>query len=396
MTAALAPANIHDSDAWAGWFWAVWIPDWLARVQDPRGGVFDRLDAGGKPATDGPKTVLAQARTLFALAHLALLSGNPALVRAAQRQVSILQLFRKAPGLYQRALGPDGGQTGDPADRIARSYDQTFVLLALVTWDRLSPSDATKAEIDACWQALTDVLTDSTTGLLRSDDGHDPSPPAQNPHMHLYEACLQAYEMTGQPQWMARASTLRARTLHHFLDTESGSIAEWIAPDLCPLPGPDGLRREPGHQCEWAWLLFREVDLGGDPALRDVAGRLMSFAERHGFAITGALQGAVLDAVTPSGTVTDSSLLLWPQTEAIKALAQRSMTGDAAAGDRARALLCLMFQHWFAGRPAFVNRLNDQGHSLWSEALTRLFYHLALALTEGARAGLWPGIPRHQ
>jgi mannose/cellobiose epimerase-like protein (N-acyl-D-glucosamine 2-epimerase family) len=396
MTAALAHAVIRDADAWAGWFWAVWMPDWLARVADPRGGVYDLLDAAGTPSIDGPKTVLAQARTLFTLAHLALLSGEPALVRAADRQASALPPFRKAPGLYQRALAPDGTQTGDMADRVARSYDQTFVLLALVTWDRLSPSPATKAEIDACWHALTDVLTDKTTGLLRNDDSEDPTPPAQNPHMHLYEACLQAHEMTGQPQWMARASALRARTLQHFLDTESGSIAEWIALDLGPLSGPYGLRREPGHQCEWAWLLWREVELGGDPALRDLAASLMSFADRHGFAATGALQGAALDAVSPSGTVIDSSLLLWPQTEAIKAFAQRYMAGDAVAGDRARALLCLVFQHWFLGRLAFVNRLNNQGHSLWSEALTRLFYHLALALTEGARAGLWPGIPRHQ
>ena len=155
------------------------------------------------------------------------------------------------------------------------------------------------------------------------------------------------------------------------------------------------MRREPGHQCEWAWLLGREAELGGDPALRETAAKLMAFADRCGFSGAGPLKGAAFDAVSADGAVMEPSFLLWPQTEAIKALALRHRTGEAAAGTRARALLCLMFEGWFAGHAAFVNQLDAAGESLWSEAPSRLLYHVTLALTEGARAGLWPGLPRH-
>lgn len=408
MSAALAPGfaqcaggPVRSADDWAAWAWAEFLPAWLARVHDEQGGVFDTLAADGTPILVAEKTVLAQARILFTLSHLALLSGNPALVAAAGHQAAFLPRFRKAPGLYRRALRRDGSVTGLPGDEVARSYDQSFALLALATWNRLSPCEGTAAEIEACWTALASTLNDPATGLLLEDDTLTaPAAPdaplrAQNPHMHLYEACLQAFEMTGDGLWQTRAVSVRALGLQHFLDTETGSVAEFRAADLGPLPGAAGVRREPGHQCEWAWLLGREAELGGDPALRETAATLMAFADRCGFSGAGPLQGAAFDAVAADGAVMEPSFLLWPQTEAIKALALRHMAGEAAAGIRARALLCLMFERWFAGHEAFVNQLDATGESLWSEAPSRLLYHLALALTEGARAGLWPGLPRH-
>ncbi|HEV7415179.1 MAG TPA: AGE family epimerase/isomerase, partial [Tianweitania sediminis] len=271
----------------------------------------------------------------------------------------------------------------------------------LATWNAIAPSSEVGAKLEACWELLSTRLTDPATGLLLEHDAvAEPSAPhaphrAQNPHMHLYEACLQAFEVSRESIWMSRAASTRSLALRHFHDTETGSIAEWRAPDLRPLQDATGLRREPGHQYEWAWLLWREAELGGDPATRDLAEQLALFAERHGVAATGPMAGAALDAVSAQGSVVEDTFLLWPQTEAIKWYAARAMAGDDQAGVRARALLCLMFERWFAGRRFWVNQLAADGHVIQPATLTRLFYHLALALTEGAGAGLWPGIPRH-
>jgi len=385
---------------WVEWFWNIRMPDWLDLVQDhDGGGVYDVLDINGMPATKGEKSILTQARTLFAFSHLALLSGDPALVRAARRQAAILPKFRKGPGLYRRAVNAEGDPTGMPADEVARSYDQCFIILGLATWNKLSPSAENQAEIDACWQALSTTLTDPETGLLLEDDtvtdpaAPDAPPRSQNPHMHLYEACLQSYEMTGEGIWLTRATVLRDTALRHFLDDDTDSLAEFVAPDLSPLAGELGARREPGHQYEWAWLLAREAEFNGNDTTPDVARRLQDFGESYGWATSGALEGTAFDAVWPDGRVMDGTFLLWPQTEAIKVYAIRHIAGDAGAGERAQNLLCLMFEHWFADHSAWVNRVSDTGQVIWPEALTRLFYHLVIALTEGARAGLWPGIP---
>jgi len=398
---------LQEAGAWARWFWDEFLVSWLGMAGDAEGGgVFETLDADGRADPRAEKTALTQARTLFSLSHLALLAGGDhALTAAAKRQLAMLRRFRKPTGLYRRAVAGDGAATGRPADELARSYDQSFVLLGLATWNRLCPSAAVEEECETCWRAIEAGLTDPATGLLLEHDGlADPAAPdapprAQNPHMHLYEACLQAHEMTGNPVWTARAARLRDLALRHFLDEDSGSIVEFLAPDLSPLPGMAGLRREPGHQCEWAWLLSREADFGGDAGLRAVAARLADFALAHGFAQDGVLAGAAFDAVSAHGGVVEDSFLLWPQTEAIKMFATLHMTGrtgasQPAAGDRAAALLALMFRRWFDGRPVWASRLDAGGRAIWPQGLTRLFYHLVLALTEGARAGLWPGIAR--
>lgn len=391
---ATHPALDASAEAWIGWYWSDFLPAWALRARDPVGGGFcDFLNADGVPQPDR-KTVLAQARLLFTFAHLGLLSGDPAHFAAATAARDALRLFRKPSGLYRRGLARDGLPSGHEGDHLATSYDQSFVILGLSTWGVLTPSEACEAELEANWFAIQARLVDPVTGLLLEHDGlADPAdisapPRAQNPHMHLYEAALQAFEMTRKPIWLARAQTMRAKGLEYFFDAGSGTIMEFLAPDLSVLPGRDGQRREIGHQCEWAWLLQREVALGGDAAMTQVAATLMRFADQHGFATSGAMQGAAFDAVSCDTGWHEDRFLLWPQTEALKVYAIRAADPDQAG--KARALVQLIFQRYFAGRAAFANQLDAEGAVLWDEALSRLHYHLVLGLTEGARAGLWP------
>jgi mannose-6-phosphate isomerase len=395
MTQTDTSSPIGDTTALVTAFWRDTFPHWRAQVIDGPHGVFDVLDVTGKPDLDAGKTLLAQARTLFTFAHIAQITREPAMIDATRAQAAFVDLFRRADGLYRAKLARDGAVTGDPQDEVARSYELSFVLLGLVTWNQIETSAETEALIEACWAALQTHLTDPDTGVLRNDDTKTVSNPAQNPHMHWYEACLQAYRMTRDGKWLTRAADIRTIGLRYFFDTDSGSLAEFITPDYRPLPAPDGLRREIGHQCEWAWLLSEEAHLAGRTDLTATINALMGFAEQGGFAAQGPLKGAAYDAVSVSGAVMENRFLLWPQTEAIKAFAARHMAGDPVAEGRAKALLVVMFAGWFDGRPAFVNQLDAQGETIWPEALTRVMYHIAVALTEGARAGFWPNPPAH-
>ena len=396
MTKIAAPRP--DANAalpeWMQWFWASFLPDWVDHAHDPDSiGFYDELDQDGRASKTDRRTILAQARLLFTFSHLALISDNPAYHTAARIARDALGVFRKSPGLYARARTSKGLPTGVAEDDLATSYDQSFVVLGLSTWGRLYPDEDVSAELEACWSAVETRLTDPATGMMLEHDGlTDPraaSAPnrAQNPHMHLYEAALQAFEMTGDPRWLKRATHMRAKGLEYFLDAESGTILEFIAPDLSQLSGREGARREVGHQCEWAWLLLREVELGGDTALGGIADRLLEFADRYGFAQDGVMRGAAFDAVSADASWHDASFLLWPQTEAIKAHAVRATKADY--GDRAQALALLVFRQYFADRAVFANQLDDKGQPLWPDALSRLLYHLVLGFTEGARAKVW-------
>ena len=315
------PTNSSD---WADWFFGPFLAKWIERGRDHRhGGYFDTLDANGEPVADAPKTVLAQARLLYTFAHLAEMTGDDRFRTAAVEALSVLPRFRKPNGLYCRALTREGRATAEPGDAVARSYDQSFVVLALSTWQAVSPSADTAAELESCWSAIEANLRDSLTGLLLEDDSvtapaaDDAPMRAQNPHMHLYEGALQAFEMSGEPRWLDRAAALREVALAHFHDAQSGTITEFLAPNLSLLPGKAGGRREIGHQCEWAWLLRREMTLGDKTDLTGIIAKLEGFAFAQGFATSGLMEGAAFDAISVDGEVMERSFLLWPQTEAI-------------------------------------------------------------------------------
>ncbi|MCS0502756.1 AGE family epimerase/isomerase [Ancylobacter mangrovi] len=407
------PAPIRrDAGAWAAWFRRELMPWWAWRAADPDfGGFFDRLLTDGNVPAGEAKTCLAQARTLFTLSHLALGGDEPALVAGAHAAYRFLRdhILDPATGGYVRAVARDGRPTGVASDRVSRSYDHSFVVLALATYGRLAPSAAAATEIVAaledCWSFIETRLVDRASGLLLEDDGvADPAAPdaplrAQNPHMHMFEAALQAFEMTGEARWLARADGLLAVALKHFLDADTGTIMEFRAPDLSPAPGTAGPWREIGHQCEWAWLLHRYERLGGTAPVRAAAGRMMDFALAFGFCPEGPMRGAAYDGVAADGSLMAGTFLLWPQTEAAKAFVARfelgGEAGDAAEdARRAREIAVLVFERYFAGRTVWCNQLDAQGRVLQPEALSRLLYHVAMLVTEGERLGLWPG-PRH-
>lgn len=393
---AKQPSMEADLSDWVDWFWNAFLPGWVERAHNPQAiGFYDLLDRDAQPAQPERRTILAQARLLFTFSHLALQSDSPAFRTAARITREALPKFRKASGLYRRAVSASGTETGLPEDELATSYDQSFVILGLSTWGRLHPEEDVTDELETLWKHVETTLNDPKTGLMLEHDALvDPAATdapyrSQNPHMHLFEAALQAFEMTQNPVWLTRAAAMRAKGLEYFFDTETGSMAEFIAPDLSIAPERDGQRREIGHQCEWAWLLIRESDLSGNSASRAIADCMLSFASAHGYQENGAMAGAVFDAVASDLSWIEERFLLWPQTEAIKSDVVRA--DDPAIAERAQRHALLMFQRYFADHATYVNQLDLAGEVVWGEALSRLLYHIVVAMSEGARMQLWQG-----
>ncbi|MCF7701771.1 AGE family epimerase/isomerase [Loktanella sp. M215] len=365
----------------APWFVTDFLPRWLGRAMMPDGSVIEALNLAGEAEKLAP-TTLTQARTVFALSHLYLATRDDRLRQAA------LAVY----GFMDGALrDKDGGYRQSTQNALRRSYDQSFALLALTTLQRIEPGAVPESRITDLWHFTQTTLTEPATGALWEDDamaatGAVPDAlRAQNPHMHMLEATLQALEMTGDPAWLDRATHLVQCAARHFIDPATGAIREFVGPDLAPLATPKGARREPGHQYEWAWLLQRYADFGGDAAARVMADRMIAFVTARGLRRDGPMAGTPFDALDATGAQTEATHLLWPLTEAGK---YHAATG---AADRTRAIETLIFKHYFAGGPVPVwcNQLDGAGRILWPAALSRLIYHVALFVTEGADAGLW-------
>ncbi|MEN3793505.1 AGE family epimerase/isomerase [Fulvimarina sp. MAC3] len=385
-----------DGTAAAARFTTDFVPAFLKRALVPGDGpaaVLESLDG------TGPVTTLCQCRTIFTLAHLHLATGRADLLDAALRIHGFASAHLKTvEGGYRSAVSADGQPLADPVSRTCRSYDQSFALMALVTLRRASPTMIPANAADALWDFVERRLIETETGALFDDDRGDEgsSIRSHNPHMHMFEALLQAFEMTGEDCWLERADRFVALAQRFFVDAGTGAVREFAGRDLGPLPGPQGRRCEPGHQFEWAWLLRRYAALGGQADVLSMARRLQSFAETHGVRSGGPMHGALYDALDDDGTIVEATHLLWPQTEAGKLYAALLVDDVENAGSNAAALKAkraadLVFARYFApdGAIRWVNRLDGEGRVVWNEALTRLLYHVALFVTEGGRAGLW-------
>jgi mannose-6-phosphate isomerase len=334
------------------------------------------------------------------LAHLGRLTGQQRLIEAARRVNGFVTTHLRDPdGGCRYAVNPDGSPIDTPEAMLRRTYDQSFVLLALVTLRKVEPSWVAEEEIATCWSFVETALTDRAQGALWEDDRMAKAGArrgdlrAQNPHMHMLEAVLQCLELTGDPVWAKRARSLVTAGERYFIDPSSGAVREFVGHDLEPINSPEGARREPGHQYEWAWLLARYAQLTGDTDAVRLIGPMHDFAVAHGWRHDGAMAGALFDALAAHGRVTEDSHLLWPLTEAGKyhAAVFRD-TGDVASAQKAREIADLIFGRYFAPNfePRWVNQFDDAGKVVWSAGLSRLLYHVALFVTEGASAGLWP------
>ncbi|WP_068311781.1 AGE family epimerase/isomerase [Aliiruegeria sabulilitoris] len=360
------------------------------------------------PDKGGPSTTLAQARTAFMLAHLGRLTGQERLLDAAGRIMGFITEYLRDPdGGCRYAVNPDGSRIESPEATLRRTYDQSFVLLALVSLRAAGSSAVSGEDVELCWSFVENVLTDGEMGALWEDDrmaarGARPGDlRAQNPHMHMLEAVLQCLELTGDDIWADRARSLVTAGTRYFIDPSTGAVREFVGHDLAPIDSPEGNRREPGHQYEWAWLLMRHADLTGDAEARRVVEPMSTFAASHGWRKDGPMAGALYDALGADGRVTEATHLLWPLTEAGKYFSAVARdTGDAPSAAKAREIADLIFGRYFdhGGRPAWVNQFDGDGNVIWEAGLSRLLYHVAFFVCEGASAGLWPltgdGAPR--
>ena len=75
----------------------------------------------------------------------------------------------------------------------------------------------------------------------------------QNPHMHLLEACLFAYDATREDIYAKLAHEIYDLFKNYFFDEATGTLTEFFTDDLRPHE-TEGDKIEAGHHFEWVWL----------------------------------------------------------------------------------------------------------------------------------------------
>jgi mannose-6-phosphate isomerase len=367
------------------------LPLWLTRgIDGTRGGFAEALNLDGSPLPDLPKRLRVQARQIYVSSHAALLKLSPDALAAAWAGYEFMTRHGwHREGGWIHLFDPRGAVLDATRD----SYDHAFALLALSWFYRATGEGSALDWIERTLHFLDTTLADGTGAYRESHPLPSPVPPRrQNPHMHLFEAMLSLHAATGDRQFLERATKLYELFKTRFFDANRGILLEYFGADWKPLSGPADAVVEPGHHCEWVWLLDKFERLTGE----NTAGErraLLDFALRHG---RDPASGLLVDELFADGRVRQGSMRSWPQCEALKARLVSLERGETAARADVAHFANGLLDRYLAVKPAglWQDCFGADGAPLTAQVPASTLYHLFLAFAELLRvAGAVPTGP---
>lgn len=359
-------------EAARNWIFQSALPFWADRgVDTVDGGFYEELDQKGRPTDCAFKRVRVTCRQIYVFSHAATMGWTQG---AAISDLGYDYLVR-------HARLPDGGwartltRKGEIGDATIDLYDLAFVIFAMAWRYRISGDPEARA-------FAADTLNFIRTHMRAPNGGFWHTLPetgvrAQNPHMHLTEACLAAFEATGDELFLNTAREVIGLCTTRFFDART--LGERFDQTWARVDGAV----EPGHHFEWTWILAQYQRLTGED-VGAIAARLAEFAERHG---VDPSSGAVYDALSEDGSALRKSSRVWTNTERIKAaLGLFELEGRDPRGAIATST-DLIVERYFAGNLAglWTDQLDADGNALTSTTPASCVYHLFLAFSEMLR-----------
>jgi len=161
--------------------------------------------------------------------------------------------------------------------------------------------------------------------------------------------------------------------LTRFYDPATGALPEFFDDTLQPLRSESGFTVEPGHHCEWVWLLAQYASAAGpDAGQAEAASGLMDFVDRHGL---HPVTGDVIGEVSATGAAPILGTRLWPQTEMLKAAYVRADTTEAG-----RAKAAARLASWLLPDGLWHERRDAAGEPLPGPVPASSLYHLVGAI----------------
>ncbi len=347
-------------------------PLWAtAGVDANTAGFVEALDQDATPLAV-PRRARVPPRQTYAFAQAAQLGWRgPAGDVAIRGLRYFIEKYRRPDGLYKTLVAVDGA----PIDNSALLYDQAFALLGMASAHRLSGGIGD-------WEQQAEALLRAIDRhLKRSGGGYDSGlsnrlPLLSNPHMHLFEACLEWRDISANPQWRRLAQELGTLALAHFIDPDLGLLREYFDETWKPVPGVRGRIIEPGHQFEWAWLLLRwGTEL--HPDAERAALNLIEVGER-----AGVRDEVAVDALLDDLTIYTASARLWPQTERLKAASlAAALTGDSLHWTHAIAAAKTIREYLATRTPGlWQDQRGADGNFVAGPAPASNFYHIVSAI----------------
>lgn len=352
------------------------LPFWAIQgVDRQKGGFVEQLNPDGSPSDPGFKRVRVQGRQLFCFATAALLGWHKDAAAIADHGFDFIKRHcQSADGTWARRLKTDGSILDPQMDL----YDTAFVVLGLSAYYRLTRNAEVPSLIEATLdQVKTRLSTPKGKGYwqLASEKGTL----RQNPHMHWFEAMLFCFEATGDKRFLAEAQGVYRLAEEFIIDPKTGALREVFDGKWKPVVEEGKIRVEPGHHCEWAWLLWKAGQvMTVNPALSRA---ILGFADKYG---VNPATGLYWDQVSDQGEVTQRTHRLWVATEAIKAWIVRPGVEEKERENRVKGIESALLRYYLLREPmgSWGDLLEADGTCRKEPVPASSMYHLMMCVKE--------------
>lgn len=261
-----------------------------------------------------------------------------------------------------------------PVNQDVDLYDVAFVLFALSHAAKTLNDDKLRERVRSLISRISDVMKRPAEigGFAERLPPHNLR--EQNPHMHLLEGLLAAYQATSDPRALTLARDLVSFARKTFIDPVDGGLHEFgpiIKTDII-----ENDRYETGHQFEWVWLLYEKARLENQP----VAPFVTELAKK-GFELR-ARNGRIPLSHHLSGADRETFMRTWGITEAIKAYSYLTQYGET---DHMTDLVKgheILFSDHLRSDGSWIDMITPNGERLSKDVPASTFYHVVFALNQ--------------
>lgn len=362
------------------WMFDEALPWWGEHgIDRQNGGYLEQMTLEGRDAGIPYKRTRVTARQIYVFSHAHMLGWNPG-ADLARHGFSLLttKTWNGAERGFVRRLSL-GGEIIDTTPDL---YDHAFCLFAFAWFHKATGDSASRDWLHRTLDYLETHMRHPTQAGFQNELPQK-GWRQQNPHMHLTEGLLAAFEATGDKRFADVAKEVVQLFCSRFFDMTSATLGEYFSEDWSRAPTNDGKIVEPGHQFEWAWILNncrRQLGLELSQPIRAATG----FAEANG---VDPASGAVYNVVDFVGEPVDRNSRCWPNTERLKAAIALQDLDGVNPTPILESSCALMFSRYLNRRPkgTWTEIFDSNGKPIATNIPASTFYHFFLAFAEVLR-----------
>lgn len=289
------------------------LTNWSRYGFDPEQGYsYESMTHSWTRNTTGRIRLLTQCRQLYTFSHAYQITGN------SHWKSQLSPLFEFIISHYYPekrwffSLNDDLSLKDTQSD----AYALAFILLSFSFYHQATKDDRALRYMEETNEFLLQYMQAESGGFFEAYPIDDTQIRRQNPHMHLLEGYIAAFNATQSETYKKQIQNLLELALTHFYDKKSQTLREFFTRDWEHHP-KIGNQVEPGHHFEWVWLLYQANTILPNQDYLDLAQSLWLTATRYGMDPKGGIYNQIDgDTYQPL----DQEKRIWPLTEYLKAI----------------------------------------------------------------------------